>query len=125
MPPTRTRPLTQPERELIAYLLSINFPGADTLRSQLDHSTAIDDDSFAPSLELVVDQSVSTPASVVEPVPVEALSRLPYDNEDAFEVLLFVRNGWLAGLDITGYQRMPTEIPQPSDLLAPVARPTA
>jgi hypothetical protein len=106
------RQLTESERDLIAYLLTADFPGAVALRAQLAKCVAkvIDDDG---SLSIRV--ADSSPAEVNRRIPVEAEC---LDDDGIFiHVLLHVLDGLLNELEIyRDDSKLVSRLVKPEDL---------
>jgi hypothetical protein len=103
------RPPSTREREILDFLLSVDFAGAPELRAQAATASVT---AMCPcgcaSFDTDVDRTL-TPAGVESVVPVHAWS-----NEGAFELLLFARDGWLAGVEIVYYdEESPKTFPPP------------
>jgi hypothetical protein len=89
------RPPTESEKDLVAHLLSADFPGAAALRAQLASCVVkvIDNEG---SLSIRV--ADSPPAGVTRRIPVEAER---YEEDGVFtHVLLHVLDGFLNELEI-------------------------
>lgn len=99
------RGLRTPERALIEFLLTADFPGRNELREQLDHVEVVwVCDCGCGTVNLRV-KSLTKRAVVREPIPVEARGR-------GFDVLLFVRDGFLNSLEIVDHgDSRPLEYP--------------
>ena len=92
------RPLLQEERNLLSFLLQADFPGAETLRSQVEHTTVVSRCGCGcPSVGLSVDKTNSEPAMFYDDIPVEGL---PVEEPTGPAVLLFVRDGYLDDLEL-------------------------
>jgi hypothetical protein len=110
------RPLTELERAVLDHLLSAEFAGVEALREQVEHVQVERDAEGSPTIDLVVRNEVAPRANVVDRVPVEAWSKLPYDSDDFIQVLLFVDGGLLTSLELVWYKHLPEEFPPPSEL---------
>lgn len=110
------RPLTEREREILELLLSVEFDGIEELRAQVPHARAARWDCGCASFNLVVDQT-NAPRSTISRSPLsEARSREQDDADQFYELLLWVNEGWLSGVEIVDYvekhgEQSPQEIP--------------
>jgi hypothetical protein len=104
------RPLSPEERALAEFLLSVEFPGRDELKSQLESAEVV---GLCECGCGTVDLAIGGPAVRAvcsEPVPVEAYG-------SALDVLLFVREGLLCLIEIVDYEdKRPLPYPRPEDL---------
>jgi len=107
---TQPRQLAPRERELLDFLLTAEFPGKESLREQSKVVEAVGEcDCGCGTVDLVVPQNEARPA-VLRQIPVEAHGK-------GVEVLLFVRDGFLASLEIVDYSdARPLSYPKPTDL---------
>ena len=107
---SQPRPLNAEERSLIEFLLSVDFPGRDELRRQLDAVEVVGGcDCGCGSLDLKVGGPAMSSQSE-SPIPVKAYN-------DAVEVLLFVRGDLLSYLEFVFMQDTgPMSLPKPSEL---------
>ncbi len=120
---TPPRPLTERERSVLDFLLSVDFPGVEELREQAKHVLAEAKLSYDPTIHLVVDHEKAKPAKVVTTVPVEANSKV--SGPDLVSILLFVHDGWLSSLELVWYEEnIPDEFPAPEELEPPLPRQT-
>ena len=90
---TKSRALSERERELLDFMLTVDFPGRDELKSQAaceEVCWECDCGCGTVNFEL---KEPCTRAPAHEPIPVEAY-------RDALEVLLFVKVGFLSSLEI-------------------------
>jgi len=121
---TSDRPLDEREDAILRLLLSVDFPGVESLRRQADVARV---SGRCPcgcaSIDLWIDQSRGEAAvGVPEPVPVEARSKEVLGGGTA-ELLLFVQHGWLRGVEIVFYSdEPPPEFPAPESFEPPVSR---
>jgi hypothetical protein len=116
---TFPRPLTDRERAALNFILSREFAGSDALRAQAATVTAVGRCGCGcASINLGVDRSRAPRAEVHHRTPVvEARSRLA---DPPFELLLFVKEGWLQYLEIVWYGDEPiNEYPSPDEFLPP------
>lgn len=100
------RPLRTEEQEMLMFLLEGDFPGADILRLQVEHTT-VDTrcGCGCPSIGLSVDQARAPSAVFHDQIPVEALSVSEEPTDPA--VLLFVRDGYLEDLELMWLSDVP------------------
>jgi hypothetical protein len=114
-----SRPLTARERDVLQFLLSVDFSGVSALRDQARDVEA-QDELADPSISLVPNKSRATPAVGVPVNPVRALSVHSNQDPDVLQLFLFVRDGWLDMIDLTWYgDKMPAEFPDPKTLRPP------
>ena len=106
------RDLDSKERALLEFLLTAEFPGRSELQEQARRVKAVGDcDCGCGTIDLAVEDCPPR-AHTREPIPVEARRESP---EGPIEVLLFVRGGRLASLEIVDY--LNTRLyPAPDDL---------
>ena len=108
--PTEPRPLSTDERTLIEFLLSVEFPGRDELRDQLNHVEVVGIcECGCGSIDLnVTGAPARSPTESL--VPSEA-------HTEGLDVLIFTRGGVLSLLELTFYDdKAPRSFPKPSDL---------
>lgn len=100
------RPPTSREREVLAYLLAVDFPGVEALREQAAvASVTARCPCGCASIDISVAPNSASHAVTTEPIPVEAQTREDYGGE-TLSLLLFVRDGWMEGLEIVYYGRL-------------------
>ena len=111
------------EREALSLLLAADFPGVEQLREQAKAASVAGHCACGcATIDFSIDAAEARPASSREPIPVEAQTR-DLHGDAPFELLLFVRDGWLVGLEIVYYgDEIPTEFPPPSAFEPPVTR---
>lgn len=111
------RALTERERDTLDLLLSVDAEGIDELREQALHVQAARWDCGCASFNLSVDKE-KAPCSTLrnsplsEASPKEELS----DADQHYELLLWVTEGWLSGVEMVDYverhgEQSPQEIP--------------
>lgn len=117
------RPLTTRERDALDYLLAVEFPGVEALRKQATAAVVTDGCACGcATIDLSVDPTSAPHAVTTEPIPVEAHTREDNGGE-TFSLLLFVREGWLALLEIVYYgDHIPPEFPPPTAFAPPTVR---
>jgi hypothetical protein len=87
----KPRPLTNREHDVLTFLLSIDFLGAEELRIQAATAQVVGDwGDCCASIKLGVDRSKAPLADVRERVPVAARSKA---GAPPYELLLHVRDG--------------------------------
>ena len=121
------RSLTDREREILLMLLSVEMSGIEELRVQAAHSRAARWKCGCASFNLIVDKNAA-PRSAVTARPVaEAITKQRDDADAAFDLLLWVEDGWLHSVEIVDYMEThgddsPDEIPPPEVWDVPAAR---
>jgi hypothetical protein len=121
---TYPRPLTEKERDALSFLLKAEFPGVEELREQAKVVSVVDRCKCGcATIDFSVDTEAARPAKSYEPVPVEATTRETAPG-GPLDLLLFVREGWLVGLEIAYYANdAPVEFPPPSAFEPPFTKP--
>jgi hypothetical protein len=119
------RPLTSREREVLDFLLSVETPGVEELRRQADFTLAKSWDCGCASIDLIVDQECSPRSSIMRRPAIEAASKERDDLERVFDLLLWVDDGWLSGIELVEYgserhEDAPDVFPEPNDFDPPV-----
>ena len=110
------RDLSGDERALLDFLLSADFEGREILREQAATAKTAGSscDCGCPSFYLNPDRQLPA-APIQEPVAVEAHGNDPGGN--LVGVLLFVDEGYLADLEVFGYDSSEfAGLPRPQDL---------
>jgi hypothetical protein len=104
------RDLTPDERKLLLRVLGdVPFDGASELQRQVDHATVVG--GIPTLLELRVDESVPVAKREDGPIPVRALVE-GTDDEIEGEVLVWVKDGYLSGLELAWFtDDPPTKMP--------------
>jgi hypothetical protein len=116
---------TDREREILAMLLSVQMPGIEELRTQARSVRVARWKCGCSSFNIEVDRSVAPRSSAVHRNPViDAESKERRDPLNAFDLLLWVEDGWLAGVEIVDYRERhgddsPDEIPPPDQWQLP------
>src|SRR4051794_28343587 len=102
------RPLSETERQVLAVLLAMDFPGAPELRAQVDSVVVSRGcDCGCPSVDLVVEGDVPL-AAVTSRTPVNA----DVDGVLGGGLIVFVDDGRLSGLEYYSVENeKPTEFP--------------
>ena len=111
------RSLTERERDTLDLLLSVNAAGIDELREQALHVQAARWDCGCASFNLSVDKQ-KAPRSTLRKSPLSEASPKEElgDADQHYELLLWVTEGWLSGVEIVDYverhgEQSPQEIP--------------
>jgi hypothetical protein len=110
------RPLTKREREILELLLSVDAEGIEELRAQVPHALGARWNCGCASFNLIVDKA-RAPRSTVTRSPLSEAESMERDDPDHyFELLLWVNDGWLSGVEIVDYVEQhgvqsPQEIP--------------
>jgi hypothetical protein len=114
------RPLTNPERAILDFLLTAEFEGRSALRAQADHARVTGRcPCGCATIILTVDRTAEPPAEVSERMVAEAMSR-----DDEYGLLLFVDDGYLKSVEIyCNAAEPPSMFPPPSAFLAPLGPP--
>jgi hypothetical protein len=97
------RPLTQREREILDYLLSVERPGVAELRQQSEAVLARPWACGCASIDLLVDQARARPSPIRRRPAIETQSKERDDSTIFFELLLWVDDGWLSGIELVEY----------------------
>jgi hypothetical protein len=121
------RPPTQREQEIVELLLSVELPGIEALRAQLAYARVARWDCGCASFDVIVDRERAPRSSVTTSPAVEAASRERDDPANAFDLLLWVEDGWLASVELVDYvdnhgAESPAVIPPRDAWKAPRAR---
>jgi hypothetical protein len=119
--PIEPRPLSAEERALIEFLLSVEFPGRDELRDQLDRVEVIGICECGCGTVNLNVTGAPVRAATESLIPAEAMA-------EGLDVLLFARDGLLSSLEFVFYDdNGPEPFPKPSDLrlwMRPAHNPT-
>ena len=118
------RPLTDREREILEFLLSVEISGIQELRRQMPVTRVARWDCGCASFDISVDRERATPSAITASPAVEAYSKSRDGVDNAFDLLLWVKDGWLAGVEIVDYVLQhgadsPAEIPAPNHWTEP------
>lgn len=105
------------EQKIIKAILNQEFPGAAELRTQIDHVKVVAqwaEDS--PSVDLKVEAGTATPSGISGVVPVDA--DVSDDTGTPIgEILLWVTNGFLSGIEYAWYgNEPPTILPEEKNI---------
>lgn len=110
------RPLMEREREILELLLAVDVKGIEELRAQVPHARGARWNCGCASFNLIVDKA-KAPRSTISKSPLsEASPREQGDPDRFYELLLWVSDGWLSGIEIVDYveqhgEQSPQEIP--------------
>jgi hypothetical protein len=110
------RPLTRREREILEMLLTIDAAKFEELRAQVPHVRAARWSCGCASFDSIVDREPAPRSSVTARPAVEATTKERDEVNLTFDLLLWVEEGWLAGVEIVDYVELhgeasPDEIP--------------
>jgi hypothetical protein len=113
------RPLTGREGEILDMLLSIEAPGIEGLRAQVPYASAARWKCGCASFNLRVDRERAPRSSVTTSPAIQATTVEREDYRRTFQLLLWVEDGWLSGVEIVDYvdqhgDESPDEIPPPA-----------
>jgi len=97
------RSLTDREREILDLLLSVDIPGIELLREQAASARAARWNCGCASFNLIVDRERVSRSIITASLVVEAYSMERSDSDNAFDLLLWVEDGWLSGVEIVDY----------------------
>jgi hypothetical protein len=116
------RPLTYREADTLAFMLSVEFPGGAALRRQVKRAVVVEQCTCGCA---TIDLAIPDDAPVVvdaPPVPLVQTHARDMD-EHPVGLLLFVRDGRLASLEIVWYDesQMTGEFPAPEFWAPPTA----
>jgi hypothetical protein len=110
------RALTRRERDILEFLLAVDADGIDQLWQQVPYATGARWKCGCASFNLIVDKA-NAPRSSITTAPLsEARSRDRDDLDGYYELLLWVDDGWLSGVEIVDFVhehgvQSPEEIP--------------
>jgi hypothetical protein len=112
------RPLTERERKILDFLLAVEGSGMGDLRSQVPYASAARWDCGCASFEIEVDRKRAPRSTITTSPAIEATTLEREDSSKTFDVLLWVDDGWLSGVEIVDYvdqhgDESPDEIPPP------------
>ena len=112
---------------MLDFLLAVDAPGIDELRAQSATAGVVGRCTCGcATIDIAVDRSRAPAAPFTRSPAIEARTELSEDPEKARELLLFVDDGWLAGVEIVYHgAEPPREFPPPETFLPAYARPSA
>jgi hypothetical protein len=121
------RRLTGREHEIVNMLLSVDGPGIAELRLQVPYASAARWDCGCASFDVQVDRQRAPRSSITTSPAIEATTVERGDYRRTFDLLLWVDDGWLSGVEIVDYvdqhgDESPDEIPRPEAWNEPRAR---
>ena len=121
------RPLTKREREILEMLVAVDTPGIDELRAQVPYVQAARWGCGCASFALWVDEERAPRSSISASPAIGASTRERDDVNGTFDLLLWVKDGWLSSVEIVDYvdrhgDESPDEIPPPGAWNEPKAR---
>jgi hypothetical protein len=111
------RALTEREGDTLDLLLSVDVEGIDELREQASRCQAARWDCGCASFNLIVDKAKAPRSTVTKSPLSEASPREELGDADRhYELLLWIADGWLSGVEIVDYverhgEQSPQEIP--------------
>jgi hypothetical protein len=107
---SKSRPLSEKERELLDFMFTADFPGRDELRTQTSRvKVCWECDGGCGTVEFELKEPCIR-AAAHEPIPVEGYGK-------GVDVLLFVRQGLLSSLEIVDHRdARPLTYPTSKDL---------
>jgi hypothetical protein len=109
-------------------LLSVEAAGIEDLRAQAHHVRVARWSCGCASFNIEVDRTGAPQSQITKRPAVEAFSKQHDDPQNAFDLLLWVEDGWLSGVEIVDYvnrhgDESPDEIPPPEAWFEPTVRP--
>jgi hypothetical protein len=115
---------TRRELEILEMLLSVEMPGIEELRAQVPAATVARWNCGCSSFNIEVDRRAVPRSQVTRNPAIDAESKERDDPRQAFDLLLWVEEGWLAGVEIVDYvdrhgDDSPDEIPPPEEWQPP------
>jgi hypothetical protein len=118
---------TSREREILELLLSVEMPGIEELRAQVPSARVARWNCGCASFNIEVDRAAAPRSKITRNPAIDAKSKQRDDPLNAFDLLLWVEDGWLAGVEIVDYveshgDESPDEIPPPADWQPPQPR---
>jgi hypothetical protein len=120
------RPLDRREREILDFLLTVDTPGISELRQQTDHVLAVPWKCGCASIDLIVDRGAAPASAVTVRPTVETTTNERNDPDRIFDLLLWVDDGYLSGVEIVDYTETHGEasgvFPPVSDFATPQVR---
>jgi hypothetical protein len=122
------RPPTDREREILEMLLSVETPGVEELRAQVPSIQVARWICGCASFNIEVDRTAAPRSEITGNPAIEAETKQRDDPLLAFDLLLWVDDGWLAGVEIVDFvdrhgDQSPDEIPPAEEWEPPRVRP--
>ena len=110
------RPLTEREREILEHLLTVDVEGIEELREQVPRVLGARWNCGCASFNLIVDKAKAPRSKITKSPLAEASPKVDGDPDSYYELLLWVTDGWLSGVEIVDYveqhgEQSPQEIP--------------
>jgi hypothetical protein len=106
-------------------MLGVDAPGIEALREQASVAEVVGQcECGCATIYLGVDRSSAPQSEIREYAAIDASTPFSEDELDEFfELIVFVRDGWLDSLEIVYYgEEPPTTFPPPASFLPPRAR---
>lgn len=121
------RSLTGRERQIVEMLLSVEVAGIEELRGQVPHATVARWDCGCASFDVRVNRQRAPRSEITKSPLIEATTIERDDYRTTFDLLLWVDDGWLSGVEIVDYvdqhgDESPDEIPPPEAWSEPSLR---
>ena len=116
------RPLTEREREVLAFMLTADLPGIEELREQAQTAVAARWGPRDPSFSLYVNQEGTRPSPLRTRPAIFSWSKRQGENE-LYSLMLWVDgDGWLSAVELTPFhEEWPEELLPPSEFETPGA----
>lgn len=109
------RSLTQREREILDFLLTPEIEGIEALRRQAETARVTGKcECGCATINLAEDRATTPASEVAAAAPVEAV-RYPADPANTHGLMLWVEDGWLAGVEIWWISEPPAQFPPPDE----------
>jgi hypothetical protein len=108
--------LTGRECAILELLLTVDVDGIHELRRQVPHARAARWSCGCASFNLIVDKAHAQRSTITRSPLSEAWSKERNDSDRCYELLLWVEDGWLAGVEIVDFvhqhgEQSPQEVP--------------
>lgn len=112
------RPPTDRERQILEMLLTVEMPGIEELRAQVPFVQVARWNCGCASFNIEVDRNAAPRSAITRGPAIDAETKERADYLSAFDLILWVEDGWLAGVEIVDYvdrhgDQSPDEIPPP------------
>ena len=95
------RPLTAREREILAFLLSVDTAGIQELRQQVDRALAVPWDCGCASIDLVVDRDTAPPSAFNGVIESHTVQK--HDPKRRLDLIVWIGDGFLTGVEIADH----------------------